>query len=67
MNPLTGPIAAEAARREVRSALPHAPVAERTPRRPGRSRQLLAQAFRSLADRIEPPSATERPLRPCAH
>ena len=67
MNPLTGPIAVEAARREVRSALPHVPGLERTPRRPGRSRRLLAHAFRSMADRIEPSAATELPLTPCAH
>ncbi|MCM2580487.1 hypothetical protein [Streptomyces meridianus] len=66
MNPLAGGIAVEAARREAHSALPHAPVAERPPPRPGRSRRLLARAFRSLADRIEPPGGTEQPLRPCA-
>ena len=66
MNLPAGPIAVEAARREVLSALPHAPAVERTQRPHGRSRGLLAQAFRSLADRLEPPCAPERPLRPCA-
>jgi hypothetical protein len=52
---------------EAGSALPDAPVVDEAPRRPRRSRQLVARTLRSVADWLEPPRRVEPALRPHPH
>ena len=61
MFPIEGQLIVDAMH-EAGSALPNAPVVDETPRRPRRSRQVLARSLRSVADWLEPPRCVEPTL-----
>lgn len=63
MFPVEGQLIANVMR-EAGSALPTAPVVDETPRRPRRSRQVVARSLRSVADWLEPPRCVEPTLLP---